>query len=53
MKKIKIKTEMLRRNGPVIKPWSQSLGWKGGWWERFVKTVGLEPGVKERGIYGW
>ena len=24
MKKLKIKTEMLRRNGPVIKPWSQS-----------------------------
>ena len=23
------------------------------WWERFVKKVGLEPGVKERGIYGW
>jgi len=26
MKKLKIKTEMLRRNGPVIKPWSQSGG---------------------------
>ena len=24
MKKLKIKTEMLRRNGPVIKLWSQS-----------------------------
>jgi len=24
MKKLKLKTEMLRRNGPVIKPWSQS-----------------------------
>jgi len=24
MKKLKIETEMLRRNGPVIKPWSQS-----------------------------
>jgi len=23
------------------------------WWERFVKKVGLEPGVKERGSYGW
>jgi len=22
MKKLKIKTEMLRRNGPVIKPWT-------------------------------
>ena len=29
MKKLKIKTEMLRRNGPVIKPWSQSWGRKG------------------------
>jgi len=25
-KKLKVKTEMLRRNGPVIKPWSQSWG---------------------------
>jgi len=23
------------------------------WWERFVKKVGLEPGVKERRSYGW
>jgi len=23
------------------------------WWERFVKKVGLEQGVKERGSYGW
>ena len=23
------------------------------WWERFVKKVGLEPGVKVRGSYGW
>jgi len=23
------------------------------WWERFVKNLGLEPGVKERGSYGW
>ena len=29
MKKLKIKTEMLRRNGPVIKPWSQFWGRKG------------------------
>jgi len=29
MKKLKIKTEMLRRNGPVIKPWSHSWGRKG------------------------
>ena len=55
MKKlIKTKNEMLRRNGPVIKPWSQLRGQEGSlWWERFVKEVGLEPGVKERGSYGW
>jgi len=46
---------MLRRNGPVIKqPWSQSSRPEGSlWWERFVKKVGLEPGVKERDSYGW
>ena len=33
MKKLKIKTEMLRRNGSVMKPWIQSCGRKGvyGW----------------------
>jgi len=40
---------MLRRNGPVIKPWSQSWGQEGSLWrERFVKEVGLEPAVKDR-----
>jgi len=53
MKKLNIKTEMLRRNGQVIKPWTV-LGPEGSlWWERFVKKVGLEPGVKEIGSYGW
>ena len=23
------------------------------WWERFVKEIRREPGVKERGSYGW
>jgi len=23
------------------------------WWERLMKKVGLEPGVKDRGSYGW
>ena len=23
------------------------------WWERFVKKLGFEPGVKEIGSYGW
>ena len=25
----------------------------GLWWKRFVKKVGREPGIKERGSYGW
>ena len=42
---------MLRRNGPVIKPWrlESVLRPEGSlWWERFVKKVGLKPGVKDR-----
>jgi len=43
--------EMLRRNGPVVK---SVLRLEGSlWWERFMKEVGLEAGVKERGSYGW
>ena len=54
MKKLKIKTEMLRRNGPVIKSVESVLRPEGSlWWERFEEKVGLEPGVKERGSYGW
>ena len=47
------KTEMLRRNGPVVKSVESvlRLGVYGG--ERFVEEAGLEPGVKERGSYGW
>jgi len=50
-KKLKTKkTEMLRRNGPVMKSMESVLSLEGSlWWERFVKEVGLEPGVKERG----
>jgi len=45
---------MLRRNGPVVKSVESVLRLEGSlWWERFVKEVGLEPGVKERGRYGW
>jgi len=38
MKKVKTKTEMLRRNGPVIKS-EQSVLWSEGslWLEKFVK----------------
>ena len=45
---------MLRRNGPVIKSVELVLRLRGNlWWKRFLKEVGLEPGVKERGSYGW
>jgi len=45
---------MLRRNGPVIKSVELVLRLEGMlWWERFVKEVGLEQGVKEKGSYGW
>jgi len=50
MKKLKAKTEVLRRNGPVMKvPGVSSESGR----ESMVGTeVGLEPGVKERGSYG-
>jgi len=45
---------MLTRNGPVIKSVESVLRTEVSlWWERFVKEVGFEPGVKERGSYGW
>jgi len=43
---------MLRRNGRVIKSLKSALRPKGSlWWERFVKEVGLEQGVKERELW--
>ena len=50
MKKLKTKKEMLRRNGSVMKSVESVLRL---WWKRFVKEVGLEVGVKERGSYVW
>jgi len=45
---------MLRRSGPVVKSVELVLRSEGSlWWERFVKEIGLEPGVKERGSDGW
>ena len=45
---------MLRRNGPVVKSVESVLKLEGSLWgERFVKEVGLEPGVKDRRSYGW
>ena len=41
MKKLKHKTEMLRRNGPVVKSVESVLRLEGSlWWERFVKEGG-------------
>jgi len=54
MKKLKTKNEMLRRNGPVVKSVESVLRPEGSlWWERFVKEVDFEPGVKDRKSYGW
>jgi len=40
---------MLRRNGPVIKSVKSVLAPEESlWWERFVKDVSFELGVKER-----
>jgi len=45
---------MLRRKSTVIKSVESDLRLKESLrWERFVKEVGLEPGVKEIGSYGW
>jgi len=45
---------MLRRNGLVIKSVEPVVRPEGSlWWERSVKEVGLELGVKERESYGW
>jgi len=43
---------MLRRNGPVIKSvWSVLRLGESLWWERFVKEVAFEPGVKDRELW--
>jgi len=48
------KTKMLRRNGPVTKSMESVLRPEESLWcESFVKEVGVEPAVKERGSYGW
>jgi len=40
MKKLETKTEMLRRNGPVIKSVESVLRLEGSlWWESFVKEM--------------
>ena len=44
---------MLRRNGPVIKPWISPEAGRESMVGKICEKVGLEPGVKERGSYGW
>jgi len=52
MKKLKTKTELLSRNGPVEKSVESVLRLEQSlWWEIFVKEVGLEAGVRRS--YGW
>jgi len=49
-KKLKTKNEDAGRNSQIVKSVESVLMRKGSlWWERFVKEVGLEAGVKERG----
>jgi len=54
MKKLKTKNgdAQKKRSGHEVR--GVSLRPEGSLWcERFVKEVGLEAGVKERGSYGW
>jgi len=52
--RVVIKTEVLRRNGPAIKSVESVLRPEESlWWERFVKEVGFEPGLKEKRSYVW
>jgi len=45
---------MLRRKLQVKKSVELVLGMEESlWWERFVKEVGLEPGVNKWGTYGY
>jgi len=53
MKKLKIKTKMLRKKRTSHKVVELVLRTEGSlWWERFEEKVGLEMEVKERGTYG-
>jgi len=55
MKKLKIKNKDAQKKRTSHKAVESVLKPEGSlWWERFVKKVCLEPGVKERGgSYGW
>ena len=54
MKKLKIKTRDAQKKRSSHKAVKSVRRPEGSlWWERFLKKVGLEPGVKERETYGW
>jgi len=54
MSNAKTRNEMPRRSGPVVKSVKSVLRREESlWWQRFVKEVGLELGVKEWWSYGW
>jgi len=54
MKKTKNKNRDAQKKRTSHKAMESVLRPEGSlWWERFVKKVGLELGVKERGSYGW
>jgi len=54
MKKLKNKNRDAQKQRTSHKAVESVLRLEGSqWWERFVKKVGIEPGVKERGSYGW
>jgi len=47
-RKLKAKTEMVRRNGPVKKSVESVLSPERSlWWKKFVKEVGFEAGENE------
>jgi len=50
MKKVEKNRDAQKRH-PVVKSIESVLRLEGSvWWERFVKEVGLEPGVKREGV---
>ena len=54
MKRLKTKTELLWRNGPVKKSMESVLRPEESlWYEIIVKEVDFEMGVKQRQSNGW
>ena len=52
LKRTKTKNKLRRTNAPVMKSVESVLRSEESlWWKTFMKEVGFEPGVKERGSY--